>query len=138
VREDRLIATGFGAACVPAADSGPGGSSLRAMGRSLRSASTSGSRRLARFGWPIDRLVLDGAFFSVSAKTLIYRRRADYQLAWFDSHGRELARVGEPADFPASLSPDGNRALVSIQAPQGTANQDLWLFDFPRAPFRDE
>jgi DNA-binding winged helix-turn-helix (wHTH) protein/Tol biopolymer transport system component len=139
VREDRLIATGFGAAYVPAADSGPGAIVFARDGALF--AQRFDERRLATVGDAI-RLAdsigsyLDGAFFSVSAKTLIYRApEPDYQLAWFDRHGRELARVGRPGRFSSlALSPDGTRALVSMQAPQGTANQDLWLFDFPRAP----
>ncbi|HET6781257.1 MAG TPA: winged helix-turn-helix domain-containing protein [bacterium] len=138
-REDRLIATGFGAAFVPAADSEPGAIVFARDGALF--AQRFDERRLATIGDPIrvaDNLgsYLDGAYFSVSAKTLIYRApEPDYQLLWFDRQARELERPGKPARFSSlALSPDGTRALVSIPAPQGTANQDLWLFDFPRAP----
>jgi Tol biopolymer transport system component len=136
---ERLIATGFGAAYVPAPDSGPGAIVFARDGGLF--AQRFDERRLATIGEPI-RLAddigsyLDGAYFSASAKTLIYRApEPEYQLEWFDHHGRELERVGKPARISSlALSPDGTRALVSIQAPQGTANQDLWLVEFPRAP----
>jgi DNA-binding winged helix-turn-helix (wHTH) protein/Tol biopolymer transport system component len=138
-REDRLIATGFGAAYVPAADSEPGAIVFARDGALF--AQRFDERRFATIGDPI-RLAdnigsyLDGAYFSVSAKTLIYRApEPDYQLTWLDRQARELERLGKPARFSGlALSPDGTRALVSIQVPQGNANQDLWLFDFPRAP----
>ena len=138
-REDRLIATGFGATYVPAADSEPGAIVFARDGALF--GQRFDERRLATIGDPI-RLAdnigsyLDGAYFSVSAKTLIYRApEPGYQLMWFDRQARELERLGKPARFSGlALSPDGTRALVSIPAPQGTANQDLWLFDFPRAP----
>ena len=131
---DRLITTGFGAAFVPAVGSGPG-TIVFARDATLF-AQRFDEQRLELIGDPI-RLAdgigsyLDGAFFSVSSKTLVYRApEPDSRLTWFDRQGKELGRVGTPDRFSGlSLSPDGNRALVTTQAPQGTVNADLWLFD---------
>ena len=137
--QERLITTGFGAAYVPAADSAPGAIVFSRDGALF--AQRFDERALSMIGDPL-RLAdhigsfLDGAYFSASAKTLIYRAPdPDYQLTWFDRQGRELERLDKPARLGGvALSPDGTRALVSIAAPQGTANQDLWLFDLPRGP----
>ena len=134
---NRLVTTGFGAAFVGAADSGPGVIVFARDGALF--AQRLDERRLEVIGDPIrlaDRIGshLDGAFFSVSPKTLVYRApEPDSRLTWFDRQGQELGRVGTPARFSAlALSPDGDRALVTTHAPQGTANQDLWLFDLSR------
>jgi eukaryotic-like serine/threonine-protein kinase len=133
----RLITTGFGAVFVAAADSGPGvivfardralfaqrfdESQLQVIGEPIRLADGIGS-------------YLDGAFFAVSPTTLVYRdAEPDSQLTWFDRQGREVQRIGRPARFSSlALSPGGDRAVVATAAPQGTPNQDLWLFDLAR------
>jgi DNA-binding winged helix-turn-helix (wHTH) protein/Tol biopolymer transport system component len=134
---NRLITTGFGAAFVRAADSRQGVIVFARDGALF--AQRFDERRLAVAGEPMrlaDRVgsYLDGAFFSVSARTLVYRApEPDSRLAWFDRQGRELGRIGTPARFSGlALSPDGDRALVTTHAPQGTANADLWLFDMAR------
>jgi serine/threonine protein kinase len=54
-----------------------------------------------------------------------------YQLTWFDHNGKVLATVGEPDAFlNLRISPDGNRAAVSLADPRG--NRDAWLFDLAR------
>jgi Tol biopolymer transport system component len=134
---ERLITTGFGAAYVAAAGSGPGVIVFARDGALF--AQRFDERRLKVIGDPI-RLAdgigsyLDGAFFSVSPKTLVYRAsEPDSRLTWFDRQGQELGRVGTPARFTGlSLSPDGDRALVTTHAPQGTVDADLWLFDLTR------
>jgi DNA-binding winged helix-turn-helix (wHTH) protein/Tol biopolymer transport system component len=134
---NRLITTGFGAAFVAAAGSGPGAIVFARDGALF--AQRFDERRLELIGEPI-RLAqgigsyLDGAFFSVSQKTLVYRApESDSRLTWFDREGKELGRVGTAARFSGlSLSPDGARALVTTHAPQGTANADLWVFDLTR------
>ena len=133
----RLITTGFGAAFVAAAGSGPGVIVFARDGALF--AQRFDERGLELKGAPI-RVAqgigsyLDGAFFSVSAKTLVYRApEPDSRLTWFDREGKELGRVGTPARFSGlSLSPDDHRALVTTHAPQGTVNADLWLFDLTR------
>lgn len=132
--QDRLLTTGFGATFVPARDSGPG-VIVFARDEALW-AQRFDEQRLMLIGSPF-RLAervgsyLDSAFFSVSQKTLVFRApEPDFQLAWFDRQGREVERIGAPARFSGvALSPDGNRVLVTTHAPQGTAKQDLWLFD---------
>ena len=134
---DRLITTGFGAAFVPAAGPGPG-TIVFARDRALF-AQRFDEQRLALIGDPV-RLAdgigayLDGAFFSVSPRTLVYRApESDSRLTWFDRQGNELARIGTPAQFSGlALSPNGDRALVTTLAPQGTMSADLWLFDLMR------
>jgi DNA-binding winged helix-turn-helix (wHTH) protein/Tol biopolymer transport system component len=136
---NRLITTGFGAAFVAAPDSGPGSIVFARDGALF--AQRFDERQLEVIGDPVrlaDRIgsFLDGAFFSVSSKTLVYRApEPDSQLTWFDRQGRELGRAGTPARFSGlALSPEGDRALVTTHAPQGTANEDLWLFDLSRSP----
>jgi DNA-binding winged helix-turn-helix (wHTH) protein/Tol biopolymer transport system component len=134
---DRLITTGFGAAFVAAAGSGTGAIVFARDG--VLFAQRFDEQRLSVVGDPI-RLAegigsyLDGAFFSVSPKTLVYRApEPDSRLTWFDREGKELGRVGSSARFSGlSLSPDGARALVTTHAPQGTVDADLWLFDLIR------
>jgi serine/threonine protein kinase len=133
----RLITTGFNAAFVAPVDSEPGLIVFARDGALF--AHRFNEQRLEMIGDPIrlaDRIgsYLDGAFFSVSSRTLVYRGPdPDFQLTWFDRQGRELGRVGTPARFSElAVSPDGNRALVARHAPQGTTDQDLWLFDLTR------
>ena len=133
----RLLTTGFGAAFVPPSDAGPGGIVFARDGALFAQRFDEG--RLELLGDPV-RLAdgvgsyLDGAFFSVSPKTLVYRSAEPAaRLTWFDRAGKQLGRVETPGRFSAlGLSPDGTRALVSMLAPQGTANEDLWLFDLTR------
>ena len=134
----RLITTGFGAAFVAGAGSAPGVIVFARDG--MLFAQRLDETRLEVIGTPV-RLAdqvgsfLDGAFFSVSPTTLVYRApEPDSQLTWFDRAGRELGRVGAPARFSGvALSPDGDRAVVTTHAPQGTANADLWLFELSRS-----
>jgi Tol biopolymer transport system component len=54
------------------------------------------------------------------------------QLAWLDREGRELAKIGEAADYgDLALSPDGTRAAVSVLDP-AIGTRDIWLFDLGR------
>ena len=134
---NRLITTGFGATFVAAVGSGPGVIVFARDGALF--AQRFDEQRLAVVGEPT-RLAegigsyLDGAFFSVSSKTLVYRAaEPESRLTWFDRHGKELSRVEKAARFSGlALSPDGQRALVTTHAPKGTVNADLWLFDLTR------
>ena len=133
-----LIATGFGATFVPGRK---GERSLILFARDgALFAQPFDERRLTLDGEPIrvaDHVgsYLDTAFFSASPQTLVYRApEPDYQLTWFDRRGVELGRVGRPARFTGlALSPNGDRALVPTHSPQGTVDQDLWLFDLARS-----
>jgi DNA-binding winged helix-turn-helix (wHTH) protein/Tol biopolymer transport system component len=134
---DRLLTTGFGAAFVPATGSGPG--SIVFVRDGALFAQRFDEQRVTMIGDPI-RLAdgigsyLDGAFFSVSQKTLVYRApEPDSRLTWYDRQGKELSRIEKAARFSGlALSPDGQRALVTTHAPKGTVNADLWLFDLTR------
>ncbi|MEO7133531.1 MAG: winged helix-turn-helix domain-containing protein [Vicinamibacterales bacterium] len=137
-RENPLIATGFGATLVPGQNGEP---SLIVFARDgALFAQPFDEGRLALGGEPM-RLAdhigsyLDTAFFSASPSTLVYRApEPDFRLTWFDRRGAELGRVGTPARFTGlALSANGDRALVPTHAPEGTVNQDLWLFDLARS-----
>jgi DNA-binding winged helix-turn-helix (wHTH) protein len=134
----RLLTTGFGAAFVAPSDAGPGGIVFSRDG--ILFVQRLDERRIELVGDPV-RLAdgigsfLDGAFFSVSPKTLVYRAAEPAaRLTWLDREGKELGRVETPGRFTGlGLSPDGTRALASMTAPQGTASEDLWLFDLTRS-----
>ena len=142
-RETPLVATGFGATFVRGTD---GGDSVIVFARDGALFSQRfDERTLDVEGQPIRiaspvGLDLDTAFFSASPQTLVYRGpEPDARLTWFDRHGGELGRVGTPARYSGlALAPHGGRALVATHAPQGTVDQDLWLFDLGRsmAPLR--
>jgi serine/threonine protein kinase/Tol biopolymer transport system component len=53
------------------------------------------------------------------------------QLTWFDMDGKDLGKVGEPANFAAfSLSPDVTRAAITIGGNASTP--EIWLYDLSR------
>jgi DNA-binding winged helix-turn-helix (wHTH) protein len=132
--EKHLLATGFDATYVPAADSGFG-VVVFLRDRALF-AQRFDDRRQELLGDPV-RLAtnvgsfIDYAFFSASPRVLVYRAPdPDYQLTWFDRTGREVRRVGTPQPVDGlALSPSGDRALIVKHTPQNVADQDLWLFD---------
>ena len=76
------------------------------------------------------------AFFGGSLdSTLVYRVTAPVppsQLVWLDRSGRELEKIGEPADqIGIELSPDGQRVLLSVLDPV-RQTRDLWVQDLAR------
>jgi eukaryotic-like serine/threonine-protein kinase len=132
-----LMATGFNASYVSAADAGPGvllflrDRSLYAQRFDDKTAELRGNAvKLA------DRLgsYLDYAYYSASEKLLAYRAPdPPSQLTWFDRAGRPVAPVGAPeAVAGLAVSPDGSFALVGRHVPQNHVAQDLWLFDLRR------
>ena len=137
-RDSPLIRTGFGATFVPGQN---GGRSLILFARDgALFAQPFDERSLTLEGEPIrvaDHVgsYLDTAFFSASPQTLVYRaREPDHRLTWFDRSGIEHGHVGRPARFTElALSRNGERALVATHSPQGTVDQDLWLFDLARS-----
>ena len=53
------------------------------------------------------------------------------QLTWFEVGGKKLGTVGEPAGFLSiSISPDGKRALATIQAK--VPQTSIWMYDLTR------
>jgi Tol biopolymer transport system component len=56
------------------------------------------------------------------------------QLTWFDVDGKELGRVGEPANFVSvALSPDSEQAVVTAAVGgQGGAKPEAWIYDLRR------
>ncbi|SPE30976.1 Serine/threonine protein kinase [Candidatus Sulfopaludibacter sp. SbA6] len=72
------------------------------------------------------------AGFSASENgTLVYQHGAVQvirQLAWFDRAGKQLAPLGEPANFrPFSLSPDGKSVAVGVY--EAGAGSQIWILD---------
>jgi Tol biopolymer transport system component len=67
--------------------------------------------------------------FSATERVLAYREVNDARLSWLDRNGVILSSIGEPAHYlELSLSPDGNRALVTrVDASRNTS--DIWLVD---------
>jgi Tol biopolymer transport system component len=54
------------------------------------------------------------------------------RLIWFDTNGREVGAVGQPADYSnPALSPDGKRLAVDVREPI-TRKRDIWVFDLER------
>lgn len=132
--EKLLLATGFDAMYVAAADAGTGAVLFLRDGALF--AQRFDDRRLELRGDPVQLAAkvgsfIDYAFFSASPRVLVYREpNPAYQLTWFDRTGREVRRVGAPAPVDGlALSPAGDRALVVEHTPQNVADQDLWLFD---------
>ena len=55
------------------------------------------------------------------------------QLTWFDIDGKELGRVGEPANFfSLALSPDAQRAAMTYVTGQAGSKPEAWLYDLAR------
>jgi serine/threonine protein kinase len=72
--------------------------------------------------------------FSVSQTgVLVYQsaESARSQLVWFDRSGKQLAVLGDHAEYgDVELSPDGAQAAVSVRSGQGT--RDIWTVDIAR------
>jgi hypothetical protein len=80
-----------------------------------------------------------GAFSVADTGTLVYQEGSvtRSQLTWFDQAGKELGRVGDPADYAdAVLSPGASRVAVSIADP-AAGTRDLWIFDLARDGARE-
>jgi serine/threonine protein kinase/Tol biopolymer transport system component len=74
--------------------------------------------------------------FSVSQNgMLVYQAGVSggsHVLTWIDRTGKKLGTLGEPADLMSvALSPDGNRAAVSV-LDSATHSYDIWLYDTGR------
>ena len=77
--------------------------------------------------------VLGRAVFSVSESgTLVYQTGAAVagsRLTWVDRSGTQLGTLGEPGFYIwPSLSPDGQRAAVSVTDPH-SGNADIWIYE---------
>jgi hypothetical protein len=76
-----------------------------------------------------------GAFSVSDAGIMAYQTGLEVvrsQLAWFDRSGRQIALLGDQADYAeVALSPDGQRAAVSLIDPARGA-RDLWIYDVAR------
>src|SRR4030095_9398849 len=58
------------------------------------------------------------------------RRR---QLTWFDVDGKELSKVGEPANITTvTLAPDGRRAAVTLLGGANRSSFEVWLYELGR------
>lgn len=83
---------------------------------------------------PVELVGSSSAAFSVSDTGMLVYQPVDRgsQLVWVDREGRQLAAVGEPAEYgDVELSPDGRRAVVSV-LDAATNTRDLWMIDTER------
>ncbi len=136
-RTDRLIATGFGGAYVPAKEGS--GHVLFVRDGALMAAPLD-DERVILAGEPVQLAspigsFRDFAFFSVSRDVLTYRGATpDAQLMWLDRRGSPLAPVGEPGQFGGvALSPDATMAIVTRENRLNRSDRDLWLVDLARS-----
>ena len=70
----------------------------------------------------------------LSNQLLLYRSGSnlDIQIVWLDRTGRQLAMVGQPAEYQSlQLSPDGKQVILERNDLQ-VETSDLWLFNFAR------
>jgi Tol biopolymer transport system component len=135
-RSDRVLATGFGAAFVPA--DAESGQILFVREQTLFALPFNG-RTLVAAGEPFPLAgpvgsYLDTAFFAASSSVLIYRAVGpDLQLTWLDRQGHPLGRVGEPGRYTSlALSPDASQVVVSRENRLNRVDRDLWLVDVAR------
>jgi Tol biopolymer transport system component len=101
-------------------------------------------RRLTLQGDPLpvaDHIARAGASgvgtFSASNTLLAYQTAAEgggSRLTWFDRQGKALETVSDRAEYrDLVLSPDGKRALVSLNSSPGPGGRsDIWLVDLAR------
>ncbi|MGH9443295.1 MAG: TolB family protein, partial [Thermoanaerobaculia bacterium] len=55
------------------------------------------------------------------------------QLTWFDLDGKELGKVGEPANFgPFAISPDATRVAATMVGGASGTMGEIWLYDLAR------
>jgi len=84
----------------------------------------------------LSRTVRWETMFSVSDKGLLAFQAGEASelssLVWMDREGKDLATVGQPADYRSiALSPDGKRAAVTILDPK-YQKSDVWVLDLER------
>ena len=72
-----------------------------------------------------------GGLFDVSENgILIYFAggRAEKRLTWLDRNGKNLAVIGEVADyFDLRVSPDGQKLASNAAYPAGSPNSEIWV-----------
>ena len=77
--------------------------------------------------------------FSVSQNGVLVFRSAyasPSRLVWLDRGGKQLATIGEPANYgPARLSPDGRTIVTTREDSTETGKNDLWLISVQRGIF---
>ena len=82
------------------------------------------SRVLANPAWTV----------AVSSSLLLYDPAPGMsQFAWVDRNGKVLQLVGDPAPFGfTTMSPDGNRVVVTVATNAGIIESPLWMLDTQR------
>jgi eukaryotic-like serine/threonine-protein kinase len=77
----------------------------------------------------VDSSVWRGTFSTSENGTLVYQpgqAGGGMQLTWFDIHGKEIGKLGEPDDYyQVELSPDGKKAAVAV----GASAYVIWIYD---------
>jgi len=73
-------------------------------------------------------------FFAASSGVLVHRSGVaqNAQLTWLDRRGQRLGTLGgavDPYDYPARISPDGSKVLLTRN---GSESTDIWVHDLSR------
>jgi serine/threonine-protein kinase len=136
-RDERLLATNFGAEFVTAPD---GSGRVAFLREGALMATSFDVARGVVTGEPYEiakgiGTYRDGANFRLSQATLAYRTTTqESQLGWLDRSGRRLATVGEPGEYAGlALSPDGSRVAVVRENRLNRADADIWIVDVQRS-----
>jgi len=102
---------------------------LMAQSFDLSSGELKGQGTVLNSDAQVDDSVWRGTFSASENGTMIYQPGAagrGMQLTWFDIHGKETGKLGEPDDYyQTELSPDGKKAAAAV----GTANYGIWIYD---------
>jgi eukaryotic-like serine/threonine-protein kinase len=131
-----LVQTAFGVAYAPSAD--PRRGHLLFLRDHVLMKQTLDLNRLELTGEPSVLVEQVGSYFNAGLFSasqngvLVYRTgisgTTDMQLTWFDTQGKLLGTVAEPAPFGRlALSPDGMRAAMGRLDAQG--GSDIWIVD---------
>jgi eukaryotic-like serine/threonine-protein kinase len=136
--QKRIVATGFGAQYIPAAEGGSGLLLFLREGALMVQAFDPSRLELSGEPQPIAEglgTVYETGYFSASGNALVYRTsRAtrDYQLTWFDPQGKPMGTAREPGTIASPrFSPDGSRVAYRKTA-ANLADEDIWVLDLKR------
>ena len=141
-KPERLLATGFGAAYVPAMGSSTG--HVVFLRNTTLFAQPFDERMLRFSGDPVSIAsavgsYLDSGFFSVSQNDVIAFRppNKDFQLTWFDRQGSLIAAASEVGRYSGvALSSDRERILTAKEIVGANIDQDIWILETSRAAMR--
>jgi WD40 repeat protein len=137
-RQDRLLATGFGAAYVRSEGTSTGHVLFLQDGTLFAQAFD--ERTFQLHGEPISLAhpvgsFLDGGFFAASQNVVIAFRAPDklFQLTWFDRRGNKMGIAGDVGLYSGvAISPNDSRVATVKADLRPNIDQDIWIFDSSR------